>query len=383
NGVIYTNGDNDTFPLWYAQEVEGIRNDVRVCNLSYLQTPWYIDQMKRKAYESDPLPISFEHDQYLTGKRDMVYLMNRIQGEADLKEAMSFLRSDNERTKQVPGYGGRVEHLPSKEFTMEVDSLKLLQRGFVSEQYAGSIDSVMHIDLENRDYILKNEVMVLDMLAHNEWERPFFYAVTVGQDNYVGLDDYFQLEGFGYRIAPISSSGDEGMTGRVDTEKAYENFMNVYELDNFSHPGVYLDENHQRMAVNIRNNMGRLATALVNEGKQDSAVAILDMAMEKLPPDRIPHNYFSIFLAESYYETGEMESGDEILNDLARQNAQELDYFLTLPSSNRNAVMSDIRRDMAIHREIENVAGSFDREELLEKLEQEYNADMQKGGFFQ
>jgi len=383
NGVIYTNGDNDTFPLWYAQEVEGIRKDVRVCNLSYLQTPWYIDQMKRKAYESDPLPISFDHDQYETGRRDMVYLINRIQGEADLKEAMAFLRSDNERTKQVPGYNGRVDHLPSKKFTQSVDSLKLLQRGFVSEQYAGSIDSVMHINLENRDYILKNEVMVLDMLAQNDWGRPFFYAVTVGRDNYIGLGDYFQLEGFGYRIAPIKSSDDEGMTGRVDTKKAYENFMNVYELDNFTHPDVYLDENHQRMAVNIRNNMGRLATALVNEGKQDSAVAILDMAMEKLPPERIPHNYFSIFLAESYYETGEMESGDEILNDLGRQNAQELDYFLTLPSSKRNAVMSDIRRDMAIHREIERVAGNFDREELLEKLEQEYNANMQKAGFFQ
>jgi len=383
NGVIYTNGDNDTFPLWYAQEVEGIRTDVRVCNLSYLQTPWYIDQMKRKAYESVPLPISFEHDQYLTGKRDMVYLINRIEGEANLKQAINFLRSENERTKRVPGYNGRIEHLPSKKFTLEVDSLRLLQRDFVSEQYAGRMDSVMRINLDNREYILKNELMVLDMLAHNEWERPFFYAVTVGRDNYVSLGDYFQLEGFGYRIVPIKSSGDEGMTGRVDTKKAYKNFMNVYELDNFSHPDVYLDENHQRMAVNIRNNMGRLATALVKEGKQDSAVAVLDMAMEKLPPDRIPHNYFSIFLAENYYKTGKMEAGDEILIDLSQQNGQELDYFLSLPPDKRNSVMSDIRRDMAIHGEIERVAESFNRDTLLEKLKQDYNANMQKAGFFQ
>lgn len=383
NGVIYTNGDNDTFPLWYAQEVEGIRTDVRVCNLSYLQTPWYIDQMKRKAYESEPLPISFEHDQYETGKRDMVYLINRIQGAANLEEAMSFLRSENERTKQVPGYNGRIDHLPSKKFTMDVDSLKLLQRDFVSQQYADSIDSVMHINLEDREYILKNEVMVLDMLAHNDWERSFFYAVTVGRDNYVSLSDYFQLEGFGYRIVPIKSSGDEGMTGRVDTKKAYDNFMNVYKLDNFTHPDVYLDENHQRMAVNIRNNMGRLATALVNEGKQDSAKTILDMALEKLPPERIPHNYFSIFLAENYYKIGEMDSGDKILNDLASQKAQELDYFLSLPPSKRNTVMSDIRRGMAIHSEIERVAKNFERQELLNKLEQEYNVNMQKGGFFQ
>jgi tetratricopeptide (TPR) repeat protein len=383
NGIIFTNGDNDTFPLWYVQEVEGIRTDVRVCNLSYLQTDWYIDQMKRKSYESDPLPISFEHDEYVSGTRDMVYIIDRIQGDVDLKEGMKFLRSENERTKRVPGYTGRIEHLPSSTFTYKADSLKLLQKGYVSPQYAHLIDSAMHINFKGRDYILKNEMMVLDMLAQNNWDRPIFYAVTVGGDNYVGLENYFQLEGFGYRIVPIKSGNNDGMTGRVDTDKAYKNFMEVYDLSNFKDPRVYLDENHQRMAINIRNNMGRLATALIDEGKTDSALNVLDKAMDVLPPERVPHNYFSIFLAESYLRAGNTETGGEILEDLADLNFQELDYFLSLRPSRRNSVQNDIRRNMAIYGEITRIAETFEREELLERLENEYDTTLQRMGFFE
>ncbi len=385
DGIIYTNGDNDTFPLWYVQEVEGVRTDVRVCNLSYLQTDWYIDQMKRKAYESDPLPIAMEHDEYVTGTRDMVYVINRTEGATNLKEAMKFLRSENERTKRVPGYSGRIEYLPSDSFVLEADSLKLLQKGFVSEEYAHMIDSVMQFDLENRDYILKNEMIVLDMLAHNDWERPIFYAVTVGSDNYVGLEDYFQLEGFGYRIVPIKGGAEKemGYTGRVDTEKAYRNFMEVYNLENFKDPRVYLDENHQRMAINIRNNMGRLATALLDENKPEKALEVLDRAMELLPAERVPHNYFSIFMAESYYRADNMEKGDEILTDLAGLNFQELDFFLSLSPRKRSAAMSDIRRNMAIYGEIVRTAESFEREEMLNEMEQKYSSSLQKMGVFE
>ena len=383
NGVIFTNGDNDTFPLWYIQEVEGVRTDVRVCNLSYLQTDWYIDQMKRKSYESDPLPISLGHDQYVTGKRDMVYLIDRVKGDADLEEAMQFLKSENDRTKRVPGYSGRIEYLPSNSFTLAADSLKLLQKGYVSESYAHLMDSTMRISLGSKDYILKNEMIVLDMLATNDWDRPIFYAVTVGSENYVGLGNYFQLEGFGYRIVPIKVSSKDGMTGRVDTEKAYHNFMDVYDLDNFKDPRVYLDENHQRMAINIRNNMGRLANALLDEGKTEKAVNVLNKALDVIPPDRVPHNYFSVFLAEGYYRAEQGEKGDEILEGLATVNFQELDFFLSLPPSKRNGVMSELRRTMAIYAEIVRTAENFDREDLLEKLKNEYETSLQKTGFFE
>jgi tetratricopeptide (TPR) repeat protein len=226
-------------------------------------------------------------------------------------------------------------------------------------------------------------MIVLDMLAHNDWNRPIFYAVTVGSDNYVGLEDYFQLEGFGYRIVPIREQSNDGMTGHVDTEKAYHNFMEVYDLDNFKDPRVYLDENHQRMALNIRNNMGRLATALLDEGKTEKALDVLDKALDVLPSDRVPHNYFSIFLAEGYYRADQPEKGDEILESLATLNFQELDYFLSLPPSKRNSVMSEIRRNMAIYGEIVRTAENYKREELLEQLQNKYDSSLQKTGFFE
>ncbi len=381
NGIIFTNGDNDTFPLWYAQEVEGFRTDVRVANLSYLQTDWYIDQMKRKAYESDPLPISMEHDQYVLGKRDVVYVLDRIEGHVDLKEAIRFLASDNDRTKRIPQYSGRIEHLPSTSFKIPVDSAKIMERGMVSERNAHLISPEVLINI-NKERILKNEVMVLDMLAHNNWERPIYYAVTVGAENYVGLQNYFQLEGFGYQIVPVHSTSDDGQYGRVDTEKMYDNVMNKFIFDGWNDPRVYLDENHQRMGINMRNNLSRLATALVEEGDFEKAVEVLDKTMEVLPGDRIPHNYFSIFIAEAYYQAGYAQKGDEVAMGLADENFQELNFFTNLKPTLRNSAMSDIQRSMAIYAEVLRVLRNNKRDEAIGQIEGRYESLFQRLGFF-
>ncbi|GAO30039.1 membrane protein [Geofilum rubicundum JCM 15548] len=382
NGIIFTNGDNDTFPLWYAQEVEGIRTDVRVTNLSYLQTDWYIDQMKRKAYESDPLPISMDHDQYVLGKRDVVYVLDRIEGDVDLKEAIRFLASDNERTKKIPQYRGRIEHLPSTSFRIPADSAKIMEKGIVSEKYAHLVRPEMLIDL-NKERILKNEVMVLDLLAHNDWERPIYYAVTVGSENYVGLENYFQLEGFGYQIVPVRSESEDGQYGRVDTEKMYDNVMNTFIFDGWNDPRVYLDENHQRMGINMRNNLSRLATALIEEGDHERAVEVLDKTMEVLPADRIPHNYFSMFIAEAYYQAGDAEKGDEMALGLADENFQELNFFTNLKPSLRNNSMSDIQRSMAIYAEVLRVLRNNNRDEVISEVEARYEGLFQRLGFFE
>ncbi|WP_026474076.1 glycosyltransferase family 117 protein [Alkaliflexus imshenetskii] len=382
NGVIFTNGDNDTFPLWYAQEVEGVRTDVRVCNLSYLQTDWYIDQMKRRAYLSDPLPFSLEKSQYRVGTRDIVYMLDRIEGYVDMKEAMQFLASENPRTKQVPNYSGRVEYLPSKSFLFRADRNRIMDNGLVSPRYEHLIDSLMYVDV-NKERILKNEVMVLDLLAHMEWERPIYFAVTVGTENYVGLEPYFQLEGFGYQVVPIRAEGSDGQTGRVDTEKMYDNVMNKFIFDGWNDPRVYLDENHLRMAMNIRNNLSRLATALIEEGQVEKAVKVLDKTMEVLPHPRVPHNYFSLFLAEAYFEADEMEKGDDITRDLAIENLQELGFFTSLRPALRAGSMSEIQRNIAIYSEVMRTLRYFGRDELIRELEGKYEVIFQRLGFFQ
>ena len=367
NAIIFTNGDNDTFPLWYAQEVEGYRTDVRVCNLSYLQTDWYIDQMGRKAYDSDPLPFTLTHDQYVTGTRDVVHLFPRIKGRVDMKEAIKFLASDNPKTKEIPGYPGRIEHLPSRSFSIPADSLRVIQKGIVSPDAAHLLVPEIKIDLD-KEYILKNELMILDMLSNNDWNRPIYFAVTVGQDNYASLEDYFQLEGFAYKVVPIKTKAKEGQFGRVDTQKMYDRFKNKFRWGGFDDPRVYLDENHQRMAMNIRNNMSRLANALLDEGDEDKAVEILDMALTKLPVEKVPHNYFSIFLAEGYYKANQMEKADDILTKFGDQSYQNINFFTSLPPAKQNNVGDDVQRSMAIYTEIANMSIRYNREKVREEL---------------
>lgn len=382
NGVVFTNGDNDTFPLWYAQEVENVRTDVRVCNLSYLQTDWYIDQMKRTSYKSDPLPFSLTHDQYVTGTRDAVWLLDRIEGHVDLKEAIRFLASDDARTKSIPNYRGRIEHLPSKDFSIPADSLKIMQNKMVSERYAHMVDSIIYINI-NKERILKNEIMVLDLLAQNDWNRPVYYAVTVGSENYVGLENYFQLEGFGYQVVPVFSKSPDGQPGRVDTDKMFDNVMNKFIFNGFNDPRVYLDENHIRMGINIRNNLSRLANALVDEGQNEKALKVLDKTMEVLPGSRVPHSYFSLFIAEAYYKAGAPEKGDEIIRDLSRNNFQELDFFTTLRPSLRGSVVNEIQRTLAIYSEIVRSLKLYDREDMVKELDEDYQKGFQRLGFFE
>jgi len=385
NGIIYTNGDNDTFPLWYAQEVEGFRTDVRVCNLSYLQTDWYIDQMKRKAYKSPPLPFSMTHDQYVTGTRDVVYLFERFDRYVDLKDAIKFLASENPATKQLPGYSGRVEYFPAKKFRVTADSAKIMENNMVSERYAHLIDSVITFTV-NKDMILKNEVMVLDLLAHNDWNRSVYFASSVGSENYVNLENYFQLEGFGYQIVPIRAGRQQnrfGMSeyGRVDADKMYNNVMNKFRLSGFNDPRVYLDENHLRMAYNLRNNLARLANTLLSEGRTQMAVEVLDKAMETLPPSRVPHNLFSLFLMDAYYEAGEYEKGDEIAKEYAEMTWQELQFFTSLRTKQRKNSNLDIQRAFSIYMEILETLKDYDREELRENLGKDFLGMSQRMNF--
>ena len=386
DAILFTNGDNDTFPLWYIQEVEGVRTDVRVCNLSYLQTDWYIDQMKRKSYKSDPVPISMKHKQYVSGNRDVVYIVPRDQFKdkrIDLKEAIKFVASDNPKTKQIPQYAGSIDYIPANRFYLNADSLKVLQKGVVSESAAHLIEPRIEIDI-NKNMILKNELMIYDMISNNDWERPVYFAVTVGADNYAGLQDYFQLEGFGYQVVPIKTKNENMEYGRVDTEKMYDNVMNKFKWGGYNNPQVYLDENHIRMATNIRNNLTRLANTLLDEGQKERAITVLNKLMEELPPDLVPHNHFSIFLAEAYYKAGEFDKGDEIIRDIAKEFMQDMTFYGSLSSKMKKSVMGDLERVMAIYgRLLLPTVQMYDRKDLLKELEAGYSNSVQKFKFME
>ena len=382
DAVIFTNGDNDTFPLWYAQEVEGCRTDVRVCNLSYLQTEWYCDQMLRKAYESDPVPISFTHDQY-THDRDVVYLVDMQKGAMNLKDVINFVRSDDPRTKTLQGASGRVCFIPGHKFTLPVDSAAAIEGGAVSPADARLMAKAVNFSIPG-NYILKNHLMVLDMLANSNWKRPLYYAVTVGRENYCGLDNYFRLEGLAQRIAPIYGSSDKmGMTGTVNTEKMYDNVMHKFRWGFYNAPGLYLDENKTRMGTNLRLHLTRLATALLDEAagspdsvlKRDRAVEVLDKIQYEVPAPAVPHNYFSLIMAEDYYRAAGddcVAKGDEIVRDYAKDNWQELNFYLNLDDDKLQGSFDGVRRTMAIYYEILNSLSRAGRADLQKEVEAQY-----------
>ncbi|MDD4225445.1 MAG: DUF2723 domain-containing protein [Mariniphaga sp.] len=374
NGIIFTNGDNDTFPLWYNQEVEGVRTDVRVCNLSYLQTDWYISQMKRKAYESEPLPFSMSEEKYRQGQRDVVYLMDnsRLSRETiDLREAVNFIVDDNPATKLQQA--GNAAYLPKKVLTFRVDKEAVIRSKAVRPQDYDKIVDTITIDLSNRNYLPKDEMMILDLLLTNNWERPIYWAITVGNSKYMNLEDYFQVEGFGYRFVPIKGQRNRNgiAFGTVATDLMYDNMMNKYEYGNMNDPDVYLDENNMRMMTNIRNSFNRLAAGLIEEGKMDSAVTALDRCFELIPASLVPYEYFSVELMENYYRAGASEKGKIVLEDAYAMFEDELSYFLSLNRKflHTPGINEEIQKNLFYLQQMQRIASTYGDSELSQKIE--------------
>lgn len=370
NAIVFTNGDNDTFPLWYAQEVEGIRTDIRVVNLSLLNTDWYIDQIKRKAYDSDAVPLSMTQDKYRQGKREqiLIYEQKGIEGYQNIKEMVDFVASDNPNNKF--DYGDRAfDYFPSGKFSIPVDSAKVVANGTVPKGMENQI--VKSIDFEiDRNYILKAELMILDLLATNNWERPIYFAVTVGDDSYIGLQDYFQLEGLAYRLIPIKSPSGRGDNfGRINTALMYDNMMNKFAWGGVDKKEVYMDENNIRMTMNLRSNFDRLASALLQEGKKDSAIKVVDRAFEVLPERNVPYNFFVVQLAEDYYQAGVNDKADKVLKRYADIIEQELVYYYSQKPKIMKKFDSEIQRNMSIFKFMLDVARRGKRDELVKDFD--------------
>ncbi len=304
NAVIFTNGDNDTFPLWYIQDVEGVRTDVRVINLSLSNTDWYIDQLKRKAYESDPVPFSLRQEQYIQGTRDYIPFYDRkIEGYSELKDIIEFIASDNPDAKVRSEGGEEFNYLPTKKFKIKVDKAAVLKNGVVATKDSAKIVDYIEFEID-KNYIMKADLLILDLIAHNDWTRPIYFAVTVGNDSYMNLEEYFQLEGLAYRFVPIKGEKDaSGQMGTVGLDEMYNNMMNKFQWGNMADKRVYLDMNNLNMTMNFRNNFGRLSENLLEAGKKDSAIAVLDKCVEVMPDETVPYNVMMLRIAECYYRT--------------------------------------------------------------------------------
>lgn len=344
NAIIFTYGDNDTFPLWYAQEVEGIRTDVRVCNVSYLQTDWYIDQMKKQAYQSAPLPITWTRDLYIQGKRDFAAIHPLVQEPIDLAVALNFVRSGDPKFKKITGSNQEQDYIPSETLLYKVDPIA--GANTLDGDTTGLLEE-MTIDLKGKKMLGKQELTILDMLQTNNFERPLYYAITVSPEQFVGLDGYFEQTGLAYRIVPKNANK------AVCTEKMYQNVMNKFRWGGVDKPGVYLDEATMRMCKNYRMFLfNKLAEALVNEGQLDKALHVLDKSMQVLPPENVPLDLTALSTGQLYYVLNERDKAEKIVSAIADDTLRNLNWFSRLDPLRLASVSGKMEENLLVLRQV-------------------------------
>jgi hypothetical protein len=370
NAILFTSGDNDTFPLWYAQEVEGIRTDVRVVNLMLLNMDWHIDQMKRKAYESDTLPISLNYKQYINGTRDVVFVQDLLKEPANLKDIMNFVSSDLPDAKVKTTMGDAYNFIPTRQFRIPVDSSLVLSNGTVSVKDRSKIVPAIEWTFR-RNNVSKSALIVMDILANNNWRRPIYFA-SIGHEGTLGLENYMQLEGFAYRLVPIyTPSISKYESGRVESDLLYENLMNKFKWGRMNEPDVYLDDFHIRniSMVRLRSRFVQLANAMINKSDTAKAIQVLDRCMELTPKEKIPFDFTIIQLAGLYYKCHEIEKANNLVKLLSKDCDEKLAYYLDQQPKFIMAIGDEVMYNFQIIQQLVNLSKSYNQEKLSYDLE--------------
>lgn len=367
--ILFTNGDNDTFPLWYAQEVEGMRTDIRVCNLMLLNTDWYIDQMKHKAYESDPLPLTLPASKYYDGINNQVYIMERTKDPVDISVVIDWVMSENKATKLQVSANELLDIIPTRTIRIPVDAAKVIQAGLVKPE--DSLKIVPYIDIKlTGSYIIKSQLIMLDILAHNNWERPIYF-VTGYHDDALGLEEYFQLEGLAYRLVPVKSENKSWVEyGRIDTEILYDNMINKFVWGGANDPEVNIDYHHFRTLIVIRArlNHARLAKALATEGKYELAAQVLDHCMEKLPVENVPYDPYMPDVIEAYFAAGQGEKALEMTQEFCDHHYQLLDYYLAQSPYVVSSAEYEVQASIQYTSRVANACSTYGKTELSEEI---------------
>jgi len=375
DAILFTNGDNDTFPLWYAQEVEGMRTDMRVCNLMLLNTDWYIDQMKCRTYGSAPLPVTLPVKKYYDGINNQLFIVEKTKDPVDISTIIDFVKSDNKATKVQVSSTEILDIIPSRTIRIPVDKAKVLASGTVKPEDADKIVPYIDIKLKGNS-ILKSQLIVLDILAHNNWERPIYF-VTGYHNDALGLEEYFQLEGLAYRLVPIKSQNKNWLDyGRINTDILYQNMINKFVWGGANKKGVDIDYNHIRtlIVVKARLNYARLAKALSSEGKNEKAIETLNKCMEALPLEKIPYDPYTADIIEAYFAAGATEKAVEMSTAFCDYYYKRLDYFLKQKPYIVNSAEFEIQTAIQYTSRVANACVSGGKPEMGEAITKKLEA---------
>lgn len=392
NPIIFTNGDNDTFPLWYNQETEGVRTDARVCNLSYLQTDWYIDQMKRPAYDSPSVPITWPRIDFCSGTNDYIEVRPAMKQQLlDFyreypKEARAAFGDEPFEVKNIMKYWVRSKDndthvIPTDTLYITIDKEAVRRSGMMMA--GDTIPDRMVISLAGKRAIYKNDLMMLEMLAQCNWERPLYVATTVGSDNYMNLGDNFVQEGLAYRITPFNTKAPGAKN--FDTEKVYNNVMNRFKWGGLDKPGLYIDETVMRMCYTHRHLLAQLAMQLIAEGQNAKAEKVLRKAEKVLPEYNVPYTFMSgaADMARAYALIGKKADAARILNKVWADAKSYADYYLQLTGSRFMMSQNDVLRQLYIMQNIADITQACDHslaDQRLKTVNALYAVYQAKGG---
>ena len=372
NSILFTYGDNDSFPVWYVQDVEQLRTDVRVANLSYIQAGWYIEMMRQKAFDSDPMPLTLGPDKYIEGKREQLPVNNRVNKPVELSQIVQFAGMDDNKYRiDYSGRGDYMNYLPANKFLIDVDSAEVLANGTVKPYYKDRLASPMIWEYTESD-AFKGDLAIMDMLSTNKWKRPVYYSTTVPSSQYKGLEKYFIQEGLAYRVVPVkaeSTNDEQGEFGMIDTEEMYNNLMNRFKWGNASDPGVYLDENNRRMFSNFRRVFASLSLQLLEKGDTTRALEVAHRGLEIVPADKLPNDFFSIGLAEVLYKSGRSDEAADLVNEIVSYSVTYLDYALTLRAVERYGLDYSTGINMQTLRDLYNLSVKLRKDDLSAKIE--------------
>lgn len=387
--MIFTIGDNDTFPLWYAQEIENYRTDVRVVCTSLFATDWYVDQMKRKAYTSDPIPSQLTHDLYRYGNRDVIYHQKLTENRWDIKDFMNWIGSDRPETK-VKSYLSRMGadlteypestletvFYPTNKIRVPVNKENVLKSGLVKEQDSALI--VDYIDIDLPGVLPKNRIMMLDILANNDWKRPIYFSGGSFEDGeYLWMKEYLQLDGLAYKLVPIQTKNRNGFElGRIDSDLMYDIVMN-WDWGNSGNPNIYHDPQTRSQGLSFRSNLARLTETLIAENKIEKAKSIIDLALEKMPIKYFDFYTFAEPFLDGYYKVGEVEKAHQVYDELRSIYLDRIDYYAGLPLEEQYAQAELLFQDLEAYKRLTEILVNNKDSELadteIENFESQIN----------
>jgi tetratricopeptide (TPR) repeat protein len=378
NAILITNGDNDTFPLWYAQEVEGIRKDVRVVNFMLASGDWYVHQLKRKIYDSDPLAMTLRYDQYDKGVNEVVAYTGAYNERIELQDMIDYIASDDPGTKYQSG-NRIISIFPTKKVKITVDTANLVKDGIVPKELAGKVVPEITWDIRT-NYLYKNDLMLLDFLAKNKFNRPVYFASPSSINDAVNVDKYCFQEGFVYRFLPAyNDTGDyvPGL-GSVNSEASFDILLHKCNWGNLADPGVYVDRESYRNTMIPKQNLARLARKLSQEGKFDKAVQVCDYVQKIFPDEKIHFDYYMIQFVESYYMAGAFDKGNKLAEKLVSIYEQNTSYIASLDPQFRANYEDDLNQAMGFFGALQQIADQYKQEKVSKRVEAFLNKTMGK-----